>query len=128
MSLGLLKYCSNRLKNYLQLDNNEIKKLIMLGLSFFFIISSYSILRSLKTSIFLGLVGVEYQPYTRFITPILMIPCMFFYSKLVDHLKRHQIVYVILCIYAFLSIIFTFLFLHPVYGIQNTMAGPDRIL
>lgn len=117
-----------KLEKKLQFDAHEIQKLFFLSLSFFFIIASYSILRSLKTSIFLGLVGKEYQPLTRFIAFGIMFPAMIGYAKLVNKLKRHQIVYTILGIYVALSFIFAVLLAHPTIGVANTHTSPYRFL
>lgn len=113
---------------FLQIDDNEKNKLILLSLTFFFIIGSYSILRSLKTSIFLGLVGKEYKPYTRFLTMICLVPCMMWHSKVVDRLKRHQTVYFFLAVYLILGLVFSFFLAHPVYGLLNTEVSVYRII
>ena len=115
-------------KNYLQLDRLDILKLLLLSGAFFCIIGSYSILRSLKTSVFLGLVGKEYQPISRLISLFIIFPCGMLYSRLVDHLKRQQIFYCIIGAYAFMSFIFALLFAHPTIGIKNSTTSPDRIL
>lgn len=109
-------------------STNDITKLICLGLAYFFIIGSYSILKPLKTSIFLGLVGKEWQPISRLITPFIIFPCGLLYSRFVDKYKRHQIFSVIIGIYGVLSIVFTLLLAHPTIGISNTHTSPYRIL
>lgn len=111
-----------------QTDNNDYLKLIFLAITNFFIIGSYSILRSLKTSIFLGLVGKEYAPHTRIITIILLIPTMLLFAKLVDRLKRYQLVYLFLGIYGVLSLVFAYFLNHPIYGLHNTLTSPWRFL
>lgn len=116
------------ISNYLQIDRFDLTKIMLIGFAYFFILASYSILRSLKTSIFLGLVGAEYQPYTRFFAITIMIPYMFFYSKMVDKLKRRHIVGIVLGGYGIISILFAITFAHPVHGLRNTMVGPFRIL
>lgn len=115
-------------KNYLQLDHYDILKLLLLAGAFFCIIGSYSILRSLKTSLFLGLVGKEYQPISRLISLFIIFPCGILYSKLVDKLKRQQIFYTVIGIYAALSFVFAVLFAHPEFGVKNTITSPDRVL
>lgn len=109
-------------------NKSDRTKLILFALSFFFIVGSYSILRSLKTSIFLGFVGIEYQPYTRFLTMILIVPCLLAYAKLVDNVRRHQIVYAVFGVYAVLGIIFAACFAHPTIGVNNTVTSPYRLL
>lgn len=125
---SITKKLVSKLQNYLQFDSNDLKKLFLMAFGYFFIIASYSILRPIKTSLFLGLVGKEYQPWTRFITPFMMFPVMLGYSKLVDKVKRHQIVYTIIGLAALLSIIFALLLAHPVLGVKNTFTSPYRIL
>ncbi len=109
-------------------NKSDRTKLIFFALSSFFIIASYSILRSLKTSVFLGFVGIEYQPYTQFLTIIMIVPCLLAYAKLVDNVKRHQIVYAIFGTFVLLGLIFAACFAHPTIGINNTVTSPYRIL
>jgi ATP:ADP antiporter, AAA family len=124
-----LKFIYNQFcKRHLQGDNSDVIKLLLLSSTFFCIIGSYAILRPIKTSIFLGFVGKEYQPICKMITFLLIIPCLFGYSRLVDKLKRHQIVYFIFGLYSVLSFVFMIFFLHPTIGIQNTVINPNRFL
>jgi len=118
----------NKLKNHLQIDTYDALKVLLSALTYFFIIGSYSILRSLKTSIFLGFVGIEYEPLAKIISIIVTIPIILFYSKIIDKVKRHQAVFCFLGIYAGLALLFALAFAHPVYGVQNTQASPTRIL
>ncbi|MBM3886969.1 hypothetical protein FJ364_03465 [Candidatus Dependentiae bacterium] len=119
----LKKACS-----YLQLDEHELTKLVLLAGAFFCIIGAYSILRSLKTSIFLGFVGKEYQPISRLISLVIIFPCGILYSKLVDKLKRQQIFGVVIGFYAILSFLFALSFAHPVIGVKNSITSPDRVI
>ena len=80
----------------LQINKFEIIKTIALAATFFCIIGSYSILRPLKTSVFFSLVGREYQPITKYVTILSLIPILLLYAKLVDKLKRYQLVYIFL--------------------------------
>ncbi|MFA6527630.1 MAG: Npt1/Npt2 family nucleotide transporter [Candidatus Babeliales bacterium] len=118
----------NFIKKYLQTDDYTYKKIIYLSLSYFFIIAAYSILRPLKGSIFLSMVGKEYLPMAKMINVLAMIPFMFLYSKLIDKLKRHQTAYFFLLIYAFFVIGFTYFLIHPTIGLANTQTHPWRIL
>jgi ATP:ADP antiporter, AAA family len=122
------EWISLRLKNYLQVDNNELGIIKYLAASFFFTIGTYSTMRSLKSSVFIGMVGVEYLPYCKLIMMLLIFPLGFFYSHVVDKLKKHQVVFCIYGFYAIGSIVFALLFLHPVLGIKNTVSSPYRIL
>ncbi len=120
--LNKIKEILHDLKN-----NHELKKLLLLGGTFFFIIGTYSVIRPLKTSVFLGLVGKEYQPLTKLITIIALIPVLFLYSKIVDRLRRYQVVYYFLIFYAVIITMIALMLMHPVIGLQNTDTSPFRI-
>ncbi len=116
-----------RVQNYLQIDRYDLIKLAFGTIIFFFIIGSYSILRSLKTSVFLGMVGREWEPISKILTIAITIPAMMLHAKITDSFKRHQVVYCFLGFYAIATIIFAILFAHPIYGISNTQISPYRI-
>lgn len=116
-----------KMRQKLQLDQHDFTKLVYLSLAFFFIIGSYSILHPLKTSVFLGFVGKDYQPVAKILSIILMVPAMLGYSKLIDTLKRYQVVYFFLALYAIVGVIFAALFMHPACGISNSATSAYRI-
>jgi AAA family ATP:ADP antiporter len=107
--------------------NYDFKKLALLASAFLFIIGTYSIIRPLKTSVFLGLVGKEYQPITKLLTIIILFPVLFIYTKLVDKLKRHQVLYYCLAFYVVSIAVAAGILMHPVMGLQNTNTSPYRI-
>lgn len=115
------------LQNYLQIDKSDTLKLVFSSAIFFFIIGSYSILRSLKTSIFLGFVGREYEPVVKIAGILIAIPAMLLHAKIIDLFKKHHVVYVFLGFYACGALTFAFLFAHPIYGVENTLTSPYRI-
>lgn len=115
-------------KKYLQTDDYATKKMLYLAIAYFFIIASYSILRPLKASIFLGMVGKEYLPLSKIINVVAMVPFMFLYSKLIDRLKRHQTAYFFLIAYTIFVFLFTYFLVHPAYGLKNTQTDPWRLL
>ena len=121
-------WCISYLEKKLQLDRFDIIKLILSGFAFFFIIGAYSILRSLKTSIFVAFIGVEYEPYAKIVSILVTIPTMLLYAKIIDRVKKHQAVYVVLGFYVVLTLVFAYLFTHPVYGVSNTVASPYRLI
>lgn len=122
----------SKIKNsYLEFKNSQdsydYKKLILLGWVFFFIIGAYSVIRPLKTSVFLGLVGKEYQPWTKAITIIMLFPILFLYAKLVDKLKRYQVILYFLGFYFVSILVLAVILIHPVIGLANTATSPYRI-
>src|SRR3990172_5518018 len=110
----------HKLQNYLQIDRYDAKKLILATITFFLIIGAYSILRSLKTSIFLAFVGREYEPISKILSILFTIPAMIIHTRITDQFKKHQVVYAFIGFYAVVTLIFAWLFLHPIYGISNT--------
>jgi AAA family ATP:ADP antiporter len=120
--------CIAYLETKLQLNRYDVIKLLLSGLAFFFVIGAYSILRSLKTSIFVAFIGVEYEPYAKVVSILVTIPTMLLYAKIIDRVKKHQAVYVVLAFYVALTICFAYLFTHPVYGVSNTEASPYRLV
>ncbi len=120
--------CISYLEEKLQLDRFDVVKLLLSGLAFFFVIGAYSILRSFKTSIFVAFVGVEYEPYAKVVSILITIPAMLAYAKIIDQVKKHQAVYYFLGFYVALTLLFAYLFIHPTYGVSNTMASPYRLL
>lgn len=105
----------------------EFLKWMYLAGAFSFIIGTYSIIRPLKTSVFLGLVGKEYQPITKIISIVILFPCLILYTKLVDKLRRYQVVYFFFILYSIGCIIAALLLMHPTIGLSNTLTSPNRI-
>lgn len=122
-----VSWITRKLNNFLQFNEHQKTTLFYLSLSFFFIIGSYSILRSLKTSIFLGFVGKEYQPIVKMLNIIITVPAMLFYAKLTDKLKRYQVTFFLLLLYALIGITFACIFMHPVYGVKNNITSIYRL-
>ncbi len=112
---------------FLSIDRNDRVKLINLSFTFFFIISSYSVLRSLKTSVFLGFVGREFLPISKIISLLMLFPIMMIYSKLIDNVRRYQVVMILFFIYAIIGLVFSLILVHPVYGVGNTLKSPYRL-
>ena len=85
-------------------------------------------LRPLKDSVFLTMVGIDYQPMVKILSVVVIVPLVMIYSKLVDRYSRHTLLYGLSMFYAVLSVVFAILILNPVTGITNTVADPSRIL
>ena len=111
-----------------ELDPVERNKFLILMTLFSVSIAVYSIIRSLKTSIFLSMVGVEYQPLTKLFTLGLIIPVMYIYSKIVDKHSVYGVAYFWFILYGTICLTLSCFMLHPVYGLANTDAGPHRYI
>lgn len=91
-------------------DRNELKKFAKLAAVFFFVICVYWGLRPLKDGIFASVVGVDYQPFAKILSPFIVAPLVILYTKLVDIFPRNKVFYVLLSIYGTVALIFSFLF------------------
>ncbi len=108
-------------------EPHERLKLFLLSVTFFFVIASYTIIKELKDSIFVAIVGREYLNYAKPLSMIILIPAILFYSFLVDRLRRYQLLYFYSLFYGLIGLIFAFLLQHPTIGLVNTVANPDRL-
>lgn len=107
----------------------ERLKLVYLTIAFFCVIGAYTLTKELKDSILLAtLGGPEYIPWVKWAVMIGLAPAILLYSKLVDSLRRYQL----LCLYAFgfaiLNLVFAYFIGHPTIGIANTDTGTHRWL
>lgn len=103
-------------------------KIFHLALTFMFMSACLVIWRPLKLAFFSKLVGAELVPIAKLYSLFFLIPLILIYSKLVDTLRRHQLLYVYMLSHAVGGLIFYFFFSHPVYGLANTQTSPDRYL
>jgi AAA family ATP:ADP antiporter len=92
------------------LRNEDIKKFTLLGITAFFIIGVYWLLRLLKQVIFLKVAfpeslgwaeqqGALFQPIAKFWSPFVVLAVVLIYSKLVDIVKKHQLFYIFCAFY-----------------------------
>jgi len=101
-------------------------KVGLLALTFAFLTATQAVWRSLKNSVFAKVVGAAHLPTVRVYSIFLLIPIILFYSKLVDVLRRHQLLYVFTLIHAIGGLIFAFLLADSSTGIANTIPSPTR--
>ncbi len=91
-------------------DRAELKKFAKLAVVFFFVICVYWGLRPMKDGVFASVVGVDYQPLAKILSPFIITPLVILYSKLVDIFPRNKVFYVLLSIYGCVALIFSLLF------------------
>jgi len=105
----------------------ERLKFIFLGAIFFFLVFGYSIVKDLKDSIFMNIVGKTYIPWAKLFAMFVLIPPIFFYSKIVDKLRRYQLLATCGVLFGILGIVFALLLGHPTIGLSNTNTNPHRL-
>jgi AAA family ATP:ADP antiporter len=101
-------------------------KVSLLTLTFAFLTATQAIWRSLKVSIFAKTVGAAYMPDATISSIFLLIPLILFYSKLVDYLRRHQLVYVFTIFHGLGGLVFAYLLSDPHMGLANTVIDKGR--
>jgi len=109
-------------------SKQELRKFFVLALIFFCIIGTYWALRPLKDSIFVAMVGVDFLPWAKVLSVSIMMPLVVLYTKLIDTYARHKVFYIMMLAYGIVALIFMGFFLHPQYGLQNTVESPFRIV
>ncbi|MHB9148394.1 MAG: NTP/NDP exchange transporter [Candidatus Amoebophilus sp.] len=114
-------------KSLITIEPQERAKVFFLAISFFLIIGAYTISKELKDAVFTNIVGLDYQPIAKTIAMIILVPAIFFYSRLVDLLRRHQLLYFYTIAYGILGLIFAYYLGHPTIGLVNTESSPYRI-
>ena len=113
-------------KFFINVEKQERVKIALLSLSFFLVIGAYTIVKELKDSIFSNIVGSEYVPQAKMLSMLLLIPCIFLYSKLVDSLRLYQLLYFYSFLYGIVGFVFVYFLGHPVIGLGNTVASSER--
>ncbi len=109
-------------------SSEERKKFSTLAVLFGITIGVYWLLRPIKDSVFMTMVGIDYQPVVKMLSALVMVPLIMIYSKLVDLLSPHRLLYGLTLFYAIVAVIFAILILNPLTGIDNTVADPMRFL
>ncbi len=111
-----------------RIDPKERLKFFFLTSTYFFIVAGYTIVKDLKDSIFIKIVGIEYLPWAKIISMVALVPAILFYSYLVDRLRRYQLLYLYSLLYGLVGILFCYFLGDPVVGINNTDVSPYRIV
>lgn len=117
---------ANLFKKLFNVAPHERLKLLLLSLTFFFVIASYTIIKELKDSIFIAVVGKEGILYAKPLTMFVLVPAILFYAFLVDRVRRYQLLYIYAIFYGIMGLVFAVLLSHPTIGLANTHASFNR--
>jgi ATP:ADP antiporter, AAA family len=126
LGTGMLKKLTNKLLSMWEVEKEFRLKVFFLSLTFLLMSACQAIWRPLKTSIFAKMVGAEYVPDAKIYSLLFLIPLILIYSKLVDWLRRHQLLYWYTLFHGIGGIILYILLIHPVFGLANTDIGAHR--
>lgn len=108
-------------------DAHERLKLLFLSILFFLLIGGYTVIRTLKDSLFTKIVGTEYMPLAKIWSIIVLIPAILIFSKLVDLMRRYQLLYLYCFLYGLGCLAITYCIGHPVIGLLNTETSKYRV-
>lgn len=109
-------------------SSEELKKFGFLATIFGLIIGTYWTLRPMKDGIFNAIIGIDYQPYAKMLSVLVVFPLVIAYGKLIDMFPRQKLFYVLVGLYAVLSIVFCLALLNSNIGLENTVKSPARML
>ena len=108
-------------------SKNKIIKNICLGLCFFFILGTYTLLKELKDAVFIITVGTAYLPDAKLISLLVMIPMVLFYTWLSERLSRHKLLSVYALFFSVGSFIISYFLKDPEIGLLNTAPSYYRL-
>jgi AAA family ATP:ADP antiporter len=111
----------------LSVEPQERLKLMFLSMAYFFVITGYTITRDLRDTVFTKIVGAEYQPWARILALFALILPLFLYSKMVDRLRRYQLLIASSLFYGVGGLAFAYFLGSPGVGMLNTELSPYRI-
>jgi ATP/ADP translocase len=111
----------------LSVEPQERLKLMFLSMAYFFVITGYTITRDLRDTVFTKIVGAEYQPWARILALFALILPLFLYSKMVDRLRRYQLLIASSLFYGIGGLAFAYFLGSPGIGMLNTELSCYRI-
>lgn len=114
-------------KGIFEIEPQERIKLLFLSLAFFFIIGAYTLVKDLKDAIFVSIVGREYVPIAQALAMVVLVPAILMYSKLVDRVRRYQVMLLYSFLFGILGLAITYFLGDPLIGLSNTDSGPYRL-
>lgn len=90
-------------------SQEEVKEFSLLGVAFFFIVGAYWMLRLIKNSTFMHLVGPHNLPYAKMVSLVSLLMLVLIYNKLVDCIEKTNLVYMISAFYGVVFLVAAFL-------------------
>lgn len=109
-----------------EIEKHERTKIWLLALSFFLVIGGYTIVKELKDFVFISIVGLNKLIEAKWYSMLVLIPMVFFYSKLVDTLRRSNLLLFYVLLYGVGGLICVYFLGHSTIGLPNSVASPDR--
>ncbi len=122
MRIGIVQ----TIKSLWQIDAKERTKFLYLGAVFFAIIGSYTITKELKDSLFMDIMGGKaLVPYAKLLTILGLVPLVLLYGKMVDKVRRYQLLCYLTLIYSVIGLISAAVITHG--GVGHSIVAPYTI-
>ena len=115
-------------KLYGDIAFSEVKRVLALAATLFFMIGGYWLLRSLKDPVMTSINGVECIPKAKKLSVVVVLGVVFVYNKLVDVFPKHKLFYVLGTFYFCVFSSIAFFLSHETVGLPNKIADPARWL
>jgi len=122
-----MKQFFHRLVTFGDFDAQERMKITSIGLSFFFVIGGYTIIKEMKDALFISMVGSAYLGKVKLLSMLLLIPATLLYAKLVDRMNRLSLLISYSLIYGVGGLMIAFALAHPTIGLANTISSAGRL-
>ena len=112
---------------HIDMRRYEKLKFFLLTIAFCLVIGAYTIVKELKDTVFVGIVGNEFLPKAKFLVIFFLIPAALLYATLVDSIRRYQLLSFYCFLYGAILLIFTYMLGSPSYGLDNMDTSPWRL-
>jgi AAA family ATP:ADP antiporter len=126
-AMGWSMRVSQFFRSLFQAPTNDKLKTSLLCLVFLIVIGSYTVVRTLKDTFFVSIVGLNYIPLAKFWAIIMLFPGVLIFSKLVDVVKRYQLLYIYSIFYGAGGLVIAYFLPHPTIGLPNAIPHASRL-
>ena len=116
----------DRLSTFLQLSEEESKKIVWLTTSFFCVIGSYTILKEMKDSLFVNLVGAEYLWKVKMVSLFTLVPATLLYARLVDVMRKSNLLWFYATLYSVAGVLIALFVSNSHIGLMSDPSNPYR--
>jgi len=114
-------------RSLFQASRSDALKLLLLSFTFLLVIGSYTVVRTLKDTFFVSIVGLNYIPLAKFWAIIMLFPGVLIFSKLVDSVRQYQLLYIYSIFYGVGGLLIAYFLQHPTIGLPNTIPHSSRL-
>jgi len=112
---------------YFMSDKKDFIKTTIISFTFFIAFFCYTLLKELKDSVFILIVGQKYIPDAKNISYLIMIPLIFIYSFIASRCAKHWLLIIYSIFYGLGGLICAYAVADEQIGLSNSVASSHRI-